>query len=44
LGNLSGDWLQTVINNVLAATLCKSESVTITDPPWKQVLTERQWF
>jgi len=42
LGSLSGDWLQTVINEVLAAFVGKTASETLPAPYWKWVSTERQ--
>jgi len=43
-GNLSGDWLQTVINVVLAAFIGDSETDTLPAPSWKWASTESQWF
>jgi len=44
LGDLVGDRLQIVINEVLAAFIGKRDSKTLPAPSWKWVSTERQRF
>jgi len=38
------DWLQTVINEVLAALIGKTDSETLPAPSWKCASTACQWF
>jgi len=44
LGNLSGDWLQRFINDVLAAFRVKNYSDTLPAPSWKWASTDCQRF
>jgi len=44
MGNLGGDWIQTIINEVLAVFQRKRESEMRTAPFWKWESTERQQF
>jgi len=44
LGNLSGDWLQTSLNEVLAAFRGKNNIYTLPAPSWKCVSMECQHF
>jgi len=44
LVNLSGDWLQPVINGVLATSRGKRGSNTLPAPAWKWVSTEHEQF
>jgi len=44
LGNLTGDWLKTSINEVLAAFRGKNKSDTLPTPSWGRASVERQWL
>jgi len=44
MGNLSDDWLQPFMNEVLAGFQIKNVSIRLPAPFWKWASTERQQF